>query len=125
MAIADPVEATRFWLHDTTVPPLFTDAQIQEFLDLEKVIDADGYAPSNDDWTPTYDVISAAGRGWLWKAGEVSNKAIEYRVGDVWVTIDKQYCINRARELLGAKSGALQRRDEQTDPDELARYRTG
>jgi hypothetical protein len=122
MAIADPIDACRFWLHDTTAPTTFTDAQIQEFLDLEKVIDSDGYEPLETGWTPTYDVLRAAGRGWMWLAGNASG-TLGYRVGDVQVQYDRTYCLQRARELMGAASGTAQRRDEQTDPDVLARYR--
>ena len=123
MAIDNPVEACRFHLHDTN-KTLFTDDQIQEFLDLEKVMDADGYVYGDTNWTPTYNIMKAAGRGWIWKAGEVGNKAISYRVGDISVQVDRSYCRDRARELLGASSGALQRRDEQFFPDELDSFRT-
>lgn len=121
--IQDPIAACRFWLHDPD-GVLFTDPQVQEFLDLEKRIDADGYPPTSSHWTPTYDVVSAAGRAFIWKAGQVANKPISYRMGDVWIMVDKNYCWDRARELLGPQSGALQRRDEQEDPDVLDRYRT-
>jgi len=125
MAIADPIEACRFWLHDTGASPTFTDPQIQEFLDLEKVMDADFYQPSDtDNWTPTYDVIRAAGRGWMWLGGTLGNKAISYKVGDIQVIVDKQYCLNRARELMGAACTGMQRRDEQTEADILGRYRS-
>jgi len=120
--ITDPIDAVRFWLHDPDVHA-FTDPEIQEFLDLEKVIDADGYDPSDTDWTPTYDVLRAAGRGWYWLAGLTGNKPVSYRVGDISVSIDKNYCLSRGRELMGAASNAVQRRDEQTEPDVLARYR--
>jgi hypothetical protein len=124
--ISPPIDRVRFWLHDTgTGSPavyMFTDAQIQEFLDLEKVIDQYGYAPDDTDWTPTYDVLRAAGRGWMWLAGLASNKPTSYRVGDVSVTWDRNYCLQRAGDLMGGASNALQRRDEQTEPDVLARY---
>lgn len=121
--IADPIDACRFWLHDVSAT-VFTDPQIQEFLDLEKVIDADGYAPDDDDWTPTYDVLRAAGRGWLWMAGLAGNKSMMYRVGDVTVQIDKGFCLERARQLMGGASHPAPRRDEQTEPDVLDRYRS-
>jgi len=124
MTIADPIMACRFWLHDTTAPYIFTDPQIQEFLDLEKVTDADNNLPSETDWIPTYDVLRAAGRGWLWLAGMAANKPLSYRVGDVSVTYDKNYCLNQARGLMGGPCAPLRRRDEQTQPDELDRYRT-
>lgn len=122
MAIIDPIEAVRFWLHDTEVE--FTNSEIQEFLDLEKVIDADGYPPTDASWTPTYDVMRAAGRGWMYLAGSGSNKPLSYKVGDLSVTYDKEYCLKRARDLLGAASHPAQRRDEQEEPDVLARYRS-
>ena len=122
--ISDPVDACRFHLHDSIAPRTFTDAQIQEFLDLEKVIDQYGYDPSDTtNWTPTYDVLRAAGRGWMWLGGSSSGKTLSYRVGDVQVQYDRNYCLQRARELMGAASAPLQRRDEQTEPDILARYR--
>jgi hypothetical protein len=122
--IADPILACRFWLHDEVAPQTFTDAQIQEFLDLEQVIDQYGYKPDNILWTPTYDVLRAAGRGWLWLAGVMgAGQILSYRVGDVSVQYDRNFALQRARELMGAASGTAQRRDEQTEPDVLARYR--
>jgi hypothetical protein len=125
--IADPIDATRFWLHDDVVPYTFTDAQIQEFLDLEKVVDDVGIPPSDTvNWTPSYDVLRAAGRGWMWLAGQSTNKQNSYTVGDVSVTIDKGFCLQRARELMGGASHGARRRDERqhySDPDYLDRYR--
>jgi hypothetical protein len=122
--IADPIDACRFWLHDTVAPQRFTDAEIQEFLDLEKVIDVDGFLPSDTiNWTPTYDVLRAAGRGWLWLGACVGNTS-QYKAGDVSVTYERDYCMRRARELLGASSSTVLRRDEQTEPDVLDRFRS-
>jgi hypothetical protein len=124
--ITPAIDACRFWLHDPG-GAIFTDAQIQEFLDLEKVVDEDGYAPTNTNWTPSYDVLRAAGRGFLWLAGLPQGQQISYSVGDVQVTLDKDYCTNRARELMGASSHGARRRDERqhrSDPDYLDRFRT-
>jgi len=123
MAIADPIEATRFHLHDTGASPNFTDPQIQQFLDLETVIDADGCAPDSDDWTPTYDVLNAAGRGWMWLAGLAEAKPLMYKLGDLTIQLDKSFCYNRARELM-VHTGGLLRRDEQSEPDVFDRYRS-
>lgn len=120
--IENPIDATRFYLNDITVPYVFTDGQIQEFLDQEKVIDSDGYDPSDiTNWTPTYDVMRAAGRGWLWLAS--TGRVISYRIGDTMVQFDRTFCRNRGMELMGAGSSHAQRRDEQTEPDTLARFR--
>ncbi len=123
MAIKDPIEAVRFWLNDYVPPYTFTNAQIQEFLDMEKVPDYDGHEPDDEEWVPTYDILRAAGRGWIWRAGQAVNKPLSYRVGDVSVTFDKDYCMKRARELLGASSATLTRRDEEDNGETLARYR--
>jgi len=113
--MATPIAHTRFWLHDegTGSPPTyrFTDAQIQEFLDLEKVNDDDGLTPDDPSWVPSYDVMSAAGRGWMWLAGLTGN-ASAYSVGDVSTTFDLKYCKRVARDLLGSKSGTALRSDE-------------
>jgi len=90
----------------------FTDPQIQEFLDMEKVADEDGYRPNEDGYTATYNVDRAAGRAWLWLGGQESNKLTSYRVGDISVQVDKAYCMSRARELLGGESVSAPRRDE-------------
>ncbi|MCK9600911.1 MAG: hypothetical protein M0R06_17855 [Sphaerochaeta sp.] len=120
----DAIEAVRFHLHDDGSPPILTDDQVQEFLDAEKVPDADGVLPTDDDWVPTYDVLRAAGRGWLWMAGRPTNKPTSYRVGDVSVSFDKDYCLSRARELLGASCGFIPRRDEVFTHEVLPSYRT-
>lgn len=120
----DAIEAVRFHLHDDGSPSLLSDDQIQEFLDMEKVPDADGVLSTDEDWVPTYDVLRAAGRGWLWMAGRATNKATSYRVGDVSVSFDKAYCESRARELLGASGGFIPRRDEVFTHEVLASHRT-
>ena len=122
MAITDPIDACRFWLHDDVAPYTFSVPQIEEFLDLEQVMDEDGRLPDNVNWEPTYDVLRAAGRGWLWLAGTMGNKAISYKIGDVSITIDKGYCRDRAADLMAAASGTVLRRDER-HIDKLARYR--
>lgn len=108
--------ATRFWLHDlgsgSPSVTIFTDAEIQEFLDLNKVNDSSGYHPASTYWIPTYDVLKAAGYGWLWLAGTIGNKSLSYTIGDVSVSVDKNYCLSRARDLLGSSCATATRRDE-------------
>jgi len=121
MALSPALDRCRFWVQDPAPGTIFTDAQIQEFLDLCKTNDADGYSPGDDSYTDTYDVLRAAGYGWLWMAGQVANKSKSYRIGDVWVEVDKDYCRSRARDLMGSTTAPALRRDEDVVADTSAR----
>ena len=55
------------------VEPLLTDTEIDELLEQSSVIDAEGNAPTSEDWLPTYDLSSAAASGWLIKAGRAAS----------------------------------------------------
>jgi len=111
MSMATVRASVRFYLHDPSVYA-FTDAEIDRFLLLEEVQDSAGLHPAQSGWTPTYNVLRAAGRGWIWLAGLTANKPISYKVGDVSVTVDKKYCESRARELMGSSSFSATRRDQ-------------
>jgi len=123
MAITPAIDGCRFWLHDPAPGVIFTDPQVQEFLDLCKTNDSAGLNPGDTGYVATYDVIRAAGYAWLWLAGDVGNKSISYRIGDVWVTVDKGYCLSRARELMASASDTALRRDEDVVADTSARRR--
>ena len=56
-----------------TTEPVLTDVEIDELLAASGLVDAEGNAPSSEDWTPTYDVNAAAAEGWLIKAGRVAS----------------------------------------------------
>lgn len=108
----DPVLACRFYLHDESAPYTFDGDQIQEFLDMHKVTDADGYLPTSTNWTPSYDVRKAAAEGWMWMAGEPINRATAYTLGDVSVQYDRKYCLRMAAQLYGSGVGFVTRVDE-------------
>lgn len=111
MSMATIRDSVRFWCHAPALYP-FTDPEIDRFLALEEELDALGYHPAETGWTPTYDVLRAAGRAWLWLAGLTANKPISYKAGDVAVTVDKNYCLSRARELMGSDMAVATRVDE-------------
>lgn len=56
-----------------TVEPVLTDTEIDELLESAATVDAEGNAPSSEDWTPTYDLNAAAASGWLLKAGRAAS----------------------------------------------------
>ncbi|MFM9904817.1 MAG: hypothetical protein ACKVQJ_09630 [Pyrinomonadaceae bacterium] len=55
------------------IEPALTEADLDELLAASALQDANGLAPLNEEWTPTYDLNAAAGRGWLIKAGRASS----------------------------------------------------
>lgn len=54
--------------------PTLSSTEVSMLLELAQRADVDGFAPSHDDWTPTYDLNAAAAEGWRWKAAKVAGK---------------------------------------------------
>ena len=54
------------------VAPALTDTEIDELLAQGAIADAQGNGPASEDWSPTYDLNSAAAAGWLIKAGRAA-----------------------------------------------------
>ena len=124
MSMATIRASVRFWCHDPAVYA-FTDADIDRFLALEAVPDDVGYHPKSPNWTPTYDVLKAAGRAWLWLAGLTANSPLMYKVGDVQVQVNNKYCLERARDLMGSSCATTTRRDEPWPEHFRERYLDG
>jgi hypothetical protein len=54
-------------------PVLDTDA-VDDLLVIAKTPDIDGLLPSDDDWTPTWNLNMAAATGWEWKAAKAAGR---------------------------------------------------
>lgn len=121
MAIDNAIDACRFWLQDED-GDLFDDDQVQMFLDLALVQDINGYNPGDSGYTSTYDVLTAAAHGWMWKAGQLKNQVITHRLGDESITIDKDFCLRQARILTGSFTQFMDRSDEISSGDISARF---
>lgn len=52
--------------------PVLTEDDLDELLYAASLEDANGLAPINEEWTPTYDLNAAAVAGWLIKAGRAA-----------------------------------------------------
>lgn len=52
--------------------PVLTETEVEDILGNASVADSEGNEPSNDDWTPTYDINKAAAEAWLIKAARAS-----------------------------------------------------
>jgi len=53
--------------------PTLTEDDLGELLASAALQDINGFAPANEEWTPTYDLNAAAVAGWLIKAGRASS----------------------------------------------------
>jgi hypothetical protein len=51
------------------IDPTLSPEQMDALLELAKREDAEGLAPTDDGWEPTFDLDAAAAEGWRWKAG--------------------------------------------------------
>ncbi len=67
------------------VPTLDAD-EVQQLLTRAQRTDSAGLAPSDSNWTPTWDLNAAAAEGWRWKAGKVAGA---YTFGDSGSTFNR------------------------------------
>ncbi len=54
------------------IEPVLTEDDLNELLAVAAIEDADGLTPVNEEWTPTYDLNTAAAQAWLIKAGRAA-----------------------------------------------------
>ena len=55
------------------IEPALTEDELDELLAASSLADNQGRAPADEDWTPTYDLDSAAASAWMIKAGRASS----------------------------------------------------
>jgi len=65
------------------VEPVLSEDDLGELLAAVALQDANGLAPLNEEWTPTYDLNAAAVAGWLIKAGRAATLVDEPTAGTV------------------------------------------
>lgn len=53
--------------------PVLAEDDLDQLLATAALEDANGLAPLNEEWTPTYDLNAAAAAAWLVKAGRASS----------------------------------------------------
>ena len=54
------------------IEPALTEDDLNELLAVAALEDADGLTPVNEEWTPTYDINTAAAQAWLIKAARAA-----------------------------------------------------
>lgn len=52
--------------------PRLSQDELESLLERFAVADSDGYAPTDEEWVPTYMLRSAAREGWVMKMGKAS-----------------------------------------------------
>lgn len=66
-----------------TTEPELSDGEIDELLAGSTIKDAEGLTPLDEEWSPTYDLNSAAAQGWLIKAARAAGSVDEPTAGVV------------------------------------------
>jgi hypothetical protein len=54
--------------------PALDMEDLHTLLRLHRIIDANGYAPTHERWTPTFDLYAAVAEGWRWKAAKAAER---------------------------------------------------
>jgi hypothetical protein len=70
-------------LTDWNTAPALTEEELEDILTTAALEDANGLAPLNEEWTPTYDLNSAAAKAWLIKAARAAATVDEPTAGVV------------------------------------------
>jgi hypothetical protein len=68
---------------DWSTSPALTEDELGDLLAGAALEDAAGLAPLNEEWTPTYDINSAAAAAWLIKAARAAATTDEPTAGVV------------------------------------------
>jgi hypothetical protein len=63
--------------------PELTEDDLEECLATVALVDANGLAPINEEWTPTYDLNAAAAQAWLIKSARAAATVDEPTAGVV------------------------------------------
>lgn len=66
--------------------PVLDALEVEQLLDRAQRVDPSGLAPSDANWTPTWDLNAAAAEGWRWKAGKVAGA---YSFGDAGASFNR------------------------------------
>lgn len=98
------------------IEPLLSQDEIDALLTQFSLVDADGYAPSDTEWTPTYNFRAAAAEGWRWKMGRVAHLVSSDLDGDRMSSNQVfEHCERMVAKYAGAASPSI---GQGTDDDD-------
>lgn len=96
--------------------PLLSDTEIDNLLTQFSIVDADGYAPDEEDWVPTYNFRAAAAEGWRWKMGKCSDLVSTDLDGDRMSSNQMfDHCERMVRRYAGSASPDVSRYSVEAD----------
>ena len=84
---------------DWTADPVLSSDELAAALTAYRVLDADGLAPEDDDYTPTYDrraVYQAAAESWTLKAGKAAGR---YAISDSNQRLERQQVVAHCERM--------------------------
>lgn len=88
--------------------PTLTTAEVDALLDIARRQDVYGALPSDNEWSPTWDLNSAAAYGWTWKAGAVAAHFPFSTDGQSFNRdVVYQQCLEQARVYAAKVSGSI------------------
>ena len=85
------------------VEPALTEDELGDTLAAFAIEDANGLAPINEEWTPTYDLNAAAAQAWLIKSARAATTVDEPTAGVVTSKVFDN-CRAMARMYAGKRS---------------------
>lgn len=98
------------------IEPTLDSGDLELILNSFPVIDADGFAPSDAEWTPTYNLRAAAAEGWRWKMGRVAHLVSSDLDGDRMSSNQLfEHCERMVRKFSAAASPSLGQGTEDDD----------
>ena len=90
------------------VAPTLDEAAMDDMVTMRQLADVDGYAPSEDDWTPTYDLNRGAAEGWRWKAAATAAR-FDFEADGGSFKRDQilQHCLEMAKRYAAKIAGSV------------------
>lgn len=102
--MSDTVYQTRLKaMTSASTEPTLSNTEIDALLTQYSLEDADGLDPSDDSWTPTYNIRAAAAEGWRWKAGRCANLVSADLDGD---RLSSNQIFDHCNEMIKKYAGA-------------------
>ncbi|MCA1590401.1 MAG: hypothetical protein LC730_06845 [Acidobacteria bacterium] len=91
------------------VAPTLTETELDNLIAQASLVDAEGFSPLDENWTPTYDLNSAASAAWQVKAARAA-ALVAVDPPDSGLTTSKVFdnCIRMARMFARRSSSTVQ-----------------